>query len=209
MYKKLQLKRHWNLSNTDIYIFETENILKLKAEKEAILRKYSHGLVNITAVKKQEEYIATRIVHHFIFNHQADIVYKNSAPYFCNSHSMSVSHSHGHIAIAYSKTHRIGIDLELENTRIERVAHKILHPEEEKYINTLYSEQRHQYLNRIWTTKEACYKACHTNTYTFKQYKTNNLLDKNPYCEIMITKENFKLYFKRLEKFYFCLAILS
>lgn len=209
MYKKLPLKCHWKISNTNIYVFETENILKLKVEKEAILSKYAVGLSKITSIKKQEEFIATRIAHHFIFNHKADITYKNSAPHFCESYSLSVSHSNGHIALAYNKLERIGIDLEMESTRIERIAHKILHPEEELYKNQLESDQRQEYLNKIWTTKEACYKACHTNTYAFKQYKTVQLFGENPRCEILQTKENFKLYFKRLEKFYFCLAILS
>lgn len=209
MYKNLPLKSHWNISNTDIYIFETENVLKLQAEKCIVEERYSTSLSKISSQKKQDEFIATRIIHHFVFNHDAPILYKDSAPFFCNTYSVSVSHSKNHIAIAYSNTHRIGIDLEQESTRIKRVAHKILHPDEENYKRTLLDDDEHDYLNKIWTAKEACYKACHTNSYSFKTYKSEGLLSENPTCTIVKTKENFNLYFKRLEKFYFCLAILS
>ncbi len=209
MYKKLLLKIHWKISNTDIYIFETENILKLISEKSAIEDMYQAPLSKISSVKKRNEFIATRIAHHFIFNHNEKISYQDFAPFFCPSYSMSVSHSGNCIAIAYSNTHRIGIDLEIANTRIERISHKILHPEEETYKISLSNEERYDYLNKIWTTKEACYKACRTNLYAFKEYKSNNLLKENPTCNIDKTKESFKLYFKALEKFYFCLAILS
>ena len=65
------------------------------------------------------------------------------------------------------------------------------------HLKTKWNVKFYEYLNKIWTTKEACYKACHTNVYAFKQYKSFHLLDVNPRCEISITKENFKLYFKR------------
>ena len=209
MYKKLQLNKHWNISNTDIYVFETENLLKLETEKNIITQKYKEGLSRITSTKKRQEFIATRIAHHFVFNHSEEISYQNSAPFFSKNYSISVSHTKQFIAIAYSKSHRIGIDLELGNTRIERIEHKILHADENAYKNTLSELQRYDYLNKIWTTKEACYKACHSNCYSFKQYYTKNILSEKPSCEIIETKENFKLYFKRLEKLYFCLAILS
>lgn len=209
MYKNLPLKRHWKISNTDIYVFETENVLKLNEEVEAIKIKYNTGLSKISSETKRNEYIASRVLHHYCFNHQSNIEYKDSAPHFCKTYSLSISHSKGHIALAYSQTHRIGIDLELESSRIERIAHKILHPEEDVIKNTLSEIERLKYLNKIWTTKEACYKACRTNSYSFKQYKSKDILGENPSCEILETKEKFKLYFKRLEKFYFCLAILS
>jgi len=209
MYKNLSLKRHWKISNSDIYIFETENILKLTAEKNVITKQYSEALSKLTSQKKQNEFIATRIIHHFVFNHSEIIRYNNSAPFFCDSTSISISHSNNLIAIAYSKAHRIGIDLEKESTRIKKIAHKILHPDESKYLEELSLVDKHIYLNKIWTVKEACYKACYTNSYSFKTYKTEQLFDENASCTIIETKENFKLYFKRLEKFYFCLAILS
>lgn len=209
MYKKLQLNKHWSISNTDIYVFETENLLKFEIEKGTIIKKYAEGLSNITSVKKREEYIATRIAHHFVLKHEKNIIYKNSAPFFCNDYNISISHSKQLLVIAYSKSHRIGIDIELGNARIEKVEHKILHKEENTFKNTLAEHQHYEYLNKIWTTKEACYKASYSNCYSFKQYHSKNILSENPSCEIIETKENFKLYFKELEKFYFCLAILS
>ncbi|MGB0869032.1 MAG: 4'-phosphopantetheinyl transferase family protein [Flavobacteriales bacterium] len=209
MYKNLSVLSHWNISNTDIYVLNLKELYDLETERINIEKTYKVELENIHAPKKRLEFISARIAHHFIFQHESKIGYLNCEPHFHEKYSLSISHCEDYIGLAYSSTHKIGIDLEKASSRIERIKYKILNEDEDAYYATLSNTEQFDYLNKIWTAKEACYKACNTNFFSFKKYFSHHILEENPTCYISETKENFNLYFKQIEKFYFCLAILS
>ncbi len=83
----------------------------------------------------------------------------NGKPYFENSHfHFSISHCNGYAACIVSDKEPVGIDIELVQERIEKVAHKFLHPLELDKIRLLNKEDQLKQLTFFWTAKEAMYK---------------------------------------------------
>jgi phosphopantetheinyl transferase len=68
---------------------------------------------------------------------------------------ISVSHSGAYSAVIFSRTHRVGIDIERIQDRIEKVAHKFLSPEEMQALGDTYRTEK---LVTLWAAKEALYK---------------------------------------------------
>ena len=69
--------------------------------------------------------------------------------------SISVSHSRDYAAVAVSPFGLFGLDIEQMRGQLEKVAHRVLSPEEFDDYSRL-----EQGLLRAWTLKEALYKAC-------------------------------------------------
>lgn len=68
--------------------------------------------------------------------------------------NLSLSHSKYWGAAAVSKHHLLGIDVETLENRIERIAHKFLHPQEIESI----TQNRIEMLTLYWSAKESLYK---------------------------------------------------
>jgi phosphopantetheinyl transferase len=69
----------------------------------------------------------------------------------------SISHCGDYAAAIVSKTHRVGVDVELLNTKIEQIQHKFTSYEELK-IFTPHSAENIQYLTLCWSIKESVFK---------------------------------------------------
>lgn len=69
----------------------------------------------------------------------------------------SISHCGDYAAAIVSKTHRVGVDVELLNTKIEQIQHKFTSDEELK-IFTLHPAENIQYLTLCWSIKESVFK---------------------------------------------------
>lgn len=84
----------------------------------------------------------------------------NGAP-----HYVSITHSHDYAAIIFSKTMEVGIDLELVDRRINRVAHKFMNE-----IETSYAGDENQITEKtiIWSAKETLYKIYGEKAVDFK-----------------------------------------
>ena len=76
----------------------------------------------------------------------------------------SISHCGDYAAAIVSKTHRVGVDVELLNTKIEQIQHKFTDDEELKIFaqhssgNIQYSILNIQYLTLCWSVKESVFK---------------------------------------------------
>ena len=70
----------------------------------------------------------------------------------------SISHCGDYAAAMVSKTHRVGVDVELMNAKIEQIQHKFTSDEELKIFNTQSSIFNTQYLTLCWSVKESIYK---------------------------------------------------
>lgn len=68
----------------------------------------------------------------------------------------SISHCGDYAAAIVSKTYRVGVDLELLNTKIEQIAHKFTSEEEIQKIQN--SKIENQNLTLCWSIKESVFK---------------------------------------------------
>jgi phosphopantetheinyl transferase len=83
----------------------------------------------------------------------------NGKPYLVNeSVHFSVSHCNGFAACVISEEGPVGIDIELIQDRIKKVAPKFLHHSELEKINTLNEEAQIKEMSFVWAAKEAMYK---------------------------------------------------
>ncbi|MGB0428191.1 MAG: 4'-phosphopantetheinyl transferase family protein [Flavobacteriales bacterium] len=206
MYKNISYKEHWLIQDVEVYVFAIQDVLVLDEEKTAIEEMYVDVLAHYKSSKKKDEFVVSRLLHHYVFGHKTPISYRDSAPFFHPNYHLSISHSHGLVAIAYSKTKRFGIDIELKSNKIEKVKHKIFHPHE-AYVDKHLTFSRNTFLYRTWTAKEACYKASRSNHCAYKSYFSLNVLWSDASLRIVDTNEEFDLEFRDLDTHCFCLAI--
>lgn len=82
----------------------------------------------------------------------------------------SFSHCKGYAAVAVSDTHPIGIDIELIQERIAKVAHKFLHKEEKLLIDGLAPSLQLKQMGFNWAAKEAMYKMYEQNGIDFSEH---------------------------------------
>lgn len=72
-----------------------------------------------------------------------------------SSHHISISHTAQYAAVIVCEKNQVGVDLELVNPKVERIAHKFLYPEE---IAAIRPEQKIEKMILYWSVKEALYK---------------------------------------------------
>ena len=70
----------------------------------------------------------------------------------------SISHCGDYAAAMVSKTNRVGVDVELLNTKIVRIQHKFIYAEELEILNNQCSMPNIQSLTLYWSIKESVFK---------------------------------------------------
>jgi 4'-phosphopantetheinyl transferase EntD len=72
----------------------------------------------------------------------------------------SISHCGNFAAAIASSKERVGIDIELVTTRIEKIAHKFLSPAENEFLQqwVLFDRMQLELTTAIWSAKEAMFK---------------------------------------------------
>ncbi len=70
----------------------------------------------------------------------------------------SISHCGDYAAAIVSKTHRVGVDVELMNEKIEQIQHKFTDEEELKILKIENSKFKIQNLTLCWSVKESVFK---------------------------------------------------
>ena len=70
----------------------------------------------------------------------------------------SISHCGDYAAAVVSKTHRVGVDVELLNDKIERIQHKFMYDEELPVLNKQCPMSAIQSLTLYWSVKESVFK---------------------------------------------------
>lgn len=77
-------------------------------------------------------------------------------PFLKNStQHISISHTSAFAAAVLSKKFPVGIDLEIVNSKVERIAHKFLRQDE---INSIHPDEKIEKLILYWSAKETLYK---------------------------------------------------
>jgi phosphopantetheinyl transferase len=209
-YKKNISVETFLIKDIFIYVFNTQDCIE-QCDFTWVLDKYKDELSKWKKRKNLDEFVAVRWFHHDYLGIKDKIAISDTKEPYCQGiPSMSISHSKGKIALAYSPKDKIGIDIEKTTNSVEYVKSKILFPSEFCLEETLIEPDiREKYFMRIWTAKEASYKASDSNKFSFKGYETLDLLSNKAECLIHEHKERFKLFFLKEDLFYFCLAIKS
>lgn len=108
-------------------------------------------LAAMSSMQRRREVLAVRALLHCIFG--CNVGYGHNAdgkPCLDNGFNVSVSHSKNIAAVIVSPHHRVAVDIEYVSERVERVAGRLLRPDE--HAGTLMEKLLH------WCTKETLYK---------------------------------------------------
>ena len=132
----------------------------------------------------------------------------NGAPYLTDHRYCSISHTDGYSAVVVSE-YKIGVDVEIYKDKIIRIASKFVHPAED-FVNK--SKNHLKILTRLWTIKEAIYKAFGTPGIRFSkdiQVDPFQLQDEQGTARLVHLKTEylFTLYFRTITNGEFCVAI--
>jgi phosphopantetheinyl transferase len=118
----------------------------------------------ITHPHKQLQHLAGRYLLQHLYPdfpyHLIEIV-DTSKPYLPNEeYHFSISHCGDYAAVIISKSHRVGVDIELVSLKVERIKHKFLSEEELKLGKSQWSivNSELQLLTLLWCCKEAVFK---------------------------------------------------
>ena len=186
-------------------------IIETPAELEAQLQLKPHEISTLKSLGKEKRnlhWLATRVLLRKMVNTSEYIdfqVDESGKPYLANHpHHISLSHSNDYAAVMVSKTRKVGIDVEIIKSKIERVQSKFLADEELAFMGT---EDRIEKLYVAWCAKEALYKLNGKKETSFKEHiKLSNFkYTEEGTLKAKIEKNNrFKSYvvnFKKIEDY--------
>jgi len=168
----------------------------------------------ISAPKRQIEYLATRLLLQKLLGRKTEIGYHpDGRPVLEESPlNVSISHSANLVVVLLSET-ACGVDAELKNRNIEKVAKRFLHPDELMYIESSGNRQFLQMLH--WCAKEAIFKCSRQHGILFdKQIKIKPFDTANEFFFSGMlfsenTTEHFSLQFTELKNniIVFCVEV--
>lgn len=137
------------------HIRETpDELLKLVRLSEAELV----SLENMTSIKRRTQWLAVRALlrkmnepeeHEVDYNEHGKPILPN------RPEQISISHSEEMVAVQLSASRYCGVDVQKWSSRMERLAPKFVNRDETAFIPP---DQKLDYLNLIWTMKEAVFK---------------------------------------------------
>lgn len=138
------------------------NMVSLTREEEDLLYGFK-------SPKRQLEWLSVRLLVRHMTGKPNRIVYNGQRKPFLEdrSHHISISHSDDLTAVFLSKTHRVGLDLEKQSHKVQRIAHKFINDQE--YIDGTDVEIEDYHLYIHWCIKEAIYKICDKQDINFKE----------------------------------------
>jgi phosphopantetheinyl transferase len=177
--------------NTNELNSDEKNLLKLK--KNNILR---------------EQFLATRKVL-TLENSDYKITYNNNGKPSLNSkYNISISHSHEIAAVAISDNSKIGLDVQLKESKIFNIQNKFLNKSEKSNIG---DNPTVDILTMVWTSKESIYKAIGLKGISFSEnIKIDKVIEKDKtgigYYINGTEKVKFDLKFFYVDEYTICYA---
>jgi phosphopantetheinyl transferase len=122
----------------------------------------------INAPKRQIEYLATRLLLQKLLGRKTKISYQpDGRPVLEESQfNVSISHSANLVVVLLSDI-ACGVDAELKNRNIDKIAQRFLHPDEMGYIES--SDNRRFLQMLYWCAKEAIFKCSRQHGILFDQ----------------------------------------
>lgn len=159
----------------DVYLAtlpDTDDMPPLScALRQADIDGVSHATV------RREKYFVWRLLEYALQRSfglkPTDVTFrKEGERYFCDEVYFSLSHGDGALAVAVSRA-AVGVDLEKVVPRdTDRLAERVFTPAEAAEYAALPEEEKARYFFRVWTAKEALFKAAHKDVYVPTAYDT-------------------------------------
>ena len=126
--------------------------LQLNEREKAYIESLSKG-------KRSLHWLGTRVLLRTMLNTNQYIdcqVDQHGKPYLVNMpYQISLTHSFDYAAVMISKSKHVGIDIELIDPKVERIAKRFLNPAE---LSSIGTQNRIEKLYVCWSAKEAAYK---------------------------------------------------
>lgn len=149
-------------------------ITETPEDLEACLQLKEHELVLLKSLGKEKRnlhWLATRVLLRKMLNtnEYIDCIADENGKPILISHDyhISLSHSYDYAAVMISKTKKVGIDIEIIKSKIERVQNKFLNQNELDFIG---EQARIEKLYVCWCAKEALYKLNGKRETSFKDH---------------------------------------
>lgn len=189
----------WSLTETEselMALFSAANLADPAKELE-----------HITVVKKRKQWLAARLLVKKLIPTFESITYDQfGAPYVVDHDTnISMSHSNDHIAVILHQDHEVGIDIQVEDVKLERISSKFLNEEENERYQGL--KKGLPYLHLLWSAKEAVFKI-HRHHMAFKKIRTQEFDWSGGEGRIVAKAQRFdgehhhEIYFKRMAGVY-------
>lgn len=180
------------------------------AEDENFFLEKVPAPVSITKKHKLLQHLAGRwllqlMVPDFPFK---DILIANTRKPFLpyEQYHFSISHCGDYAAAIVSTTKRVGIDIEISNSKVERIRHKFLHADELQYVENrmeqLDEQAKLQLLTLLWSCKEAVFKWWSYGSVDFSEHIRLWEINSKEEGKILATfmndntRENLDLFYK-------------
>ena len=118
---------------------------------------YKEGFSRFTSEKRQQEWLAVRVLLKELCGEEKEIVYHPSGKPYLKDESafISFSHTHGYVAVALHPFAEVGVDIEQYGTRVQRVASRFIREDERISVKSgdeIYGLLLH------WSAKETLFK---------------------------------------------------
>ncbi|CAD0002817.1 4'-phosphopantetheinyl transferase family protein [Flavobacterium salmonis] len=155
--------------NTRILIWEiTESFDELKS-KVVLKEKTQRRLDGMKSQMHQRAFLSVRMLIQEMGFRDKDLHYDEfGKPYFDCHNYISITHSYHFAAIIISHE-TVGIDMELQREKIQRIADKFTDYEWD-YLDVLSTEEYIKKLTVIWGAKEAIFKIRNEKGISFKDH---------------------------------------
>ena len=121
-------------------------------------------LSTFSHIKRQREFVATRLLRHELFGYEHIHYDAHGAPFIEQEGYISISHSTNQVGIAVNSNYQVGLDLEPHRSNILSLAHKFLSHEERLSFDCTNPVT----VTKIWSCKEALYKLAGRKKIIFK-----------------------------------------
>lgn len=158
----------------------------------------------IVSEKRKLEYLGIRIALKTLLGKDIQIQYDgNGKPHLLdNKHHISISHSNQWIAVMAHPTHSVGIDIECQTDKIQKLYKRFLCPEEQFDLSEGNDNRQ---LLLAWSAKEALYKiigkdaidfATQLRIFPFEVKQSGEMVG-----EHVPTKSLYKLYYRLTDNY--------
>jgi phosphopantetheinyl transferase len=117
------------------------------------------------SVKRQQEFVATRILRHEIFGFNHIEYNEVGAPYIKDEGFISISHADGIVGIALNKNYEVSLDLETIDNKAMRLREKFLSDQEKEKLDIDSPIE----MTKVWSLKEVLYKLSGKKGLHFKE----------------------------------------
>lgn len=200
----MPLLRVFNIFDAEIFIWKiTESVEELQqkttlqpSEKE-----------RFSTLKKEKNQLCFLAVRQLLKEANINNLFYNSdgKPYLTDKF-ISISHSYPYAVIVVSGS-KSGIDIEKKQEKIVRIAPKFTH-----HFSEEISEKNIKNLTKVWTSKEAIYKAFGMRGIDLKKnILLENFNNENSSAKAEINfngkKEKYSVFWEELSDFILCLAV--